>query len=250
MATIYAFGICSFYHQMQLAKHYFNMTREYVEIQKMLEYYNSFPSKFIELEGVRIAETNNDGQVMVFLSELFKDLCDGFISPRIHTPYHYEKNGWMTEEIILFNPIKSGIVKTVVPTALTPKSVSDYIRKFHREVVIEYNQEKLPVFIPSQSGGSKQIRDHPLNVFNELLDTNDPKTIKIAHDAQACGKRLRECVHYQYAEAPHPRMPIPDWSKVNLDNVMCRPVFLAGEKSRLRSRSQSRSRSRSLLRRR
>lgn len=222
MATIYAFGICSFYHQMQLAKHYFRMTHEHVGIQKMFEYYNSFSSKFIELEGVRIAETDNDGQVVVFLSELFKDLCDGFITPRIQTPYYHEKNGWMPEEIILFNPIKSGIVKTIAPTALTPKPISDYIRKLHREVIIEYDLKKLPVFISSQVSGSEPPKDHPLNVFNELLDKNDSNTVKIAKDAQACGKRIRGCVHYQYAEAPHPQISIRNWNEPDTADSMKR----------------------------
>lgn len=215
MATIYAFGLGSCYHQLQMAKRFYNIDSTHPGIKNTIDYYNTFASNIIEPEGVRIAETNNDGQVMMFLSELFKDLCDGFIVPRIKTPYHHEKKGMMTEEIIIFNPIRSGIVKTLPPHTLTLKSVNDYIRKFHREVLIEYKHGKLPLFVTKHCGGSVEgppLKDHPLNAFNELLDNNDSHTIHLAKEAIRVGKKMRRRVHCQYVEAPHPQMPVRDWT--------------------------------------
>lgn len=60
------------------------------------------PLNPLEPEGVRIAETTIDGHVMCILQELFQEVCDGFIAPRLFSPFHPQST--MHEEIVLWNP--------------------------------------------------------------------------------------------------------------------------------------------------
>ena len=195
------------------------------------------------MEGVRIAETFIDGPVMAFLSQLFKDLCDGFISPRLKTPFHIEKDGEMSQEIIIFNPIKSGIAKTTLPEDIVPKKVQDIIRSKHREVIIDYKKKEMRFFI-NHAGGSETdllTTDHPLNVFNEYLEKNDPHATQLSNNARHVGQKLRNTLHYIYTEAPHPSTPMPIWNTITDNvNIEKRPLY-SPKSPKKRSRSRRRA---------
>jgi len=113
-ATVLAFGLCSLYHQIELLKIRFkSQFTEAIEAMKQ-----SVGSGLFEPPGIRIAETTNDGEVMAFLAEVFHGFVDGFISPRLETPFHIEKMGFLNPECILFNPKHAGIeqLSTTEPT--------------------------------------------------------------------------------------------------------------------------------------
>ena len=127
-----SFGLCSLVHQIELMEIIYN---NIPEIQPGLNAMKSIDThKILEQEGVRVAETNIDGFVMNFLKGLFETLTtiriDGFISPRLVSPFHIEKeNPSMSPEMIVFNPSKLSmrhLEPNVVPQNLpkvTPTSL-------------------------------------------------------------------------------------------------------------------------------
>jgi hypothetical protein len=146
-SIMFSFGLCSLGHQIELLKMRYkplNKTSENYKninnsIKEMEKYYK--PGKLIEQTGVRIAETTNDIFTMGFLQELFKGVFDGFISPRLYSPFHIEKDGsLMSPEIILFNPIESGIKElSLYPqlTSIKKISINELIYKNNGYILIE-----------------------------------------------------------------------------------------------------------------
>jgi len=81
LPVILSFGLCSFYHQYQLAKRRFkdsNLTEQMTALQK---YYKDDP--LFEQSGIRIAETTNDSYMMGFLRGIFSSFADGFLCPSL-----------------------------------------------------------------------------------------------------------------------------------------------------------------------
>lgn len=112
-----AFGLSSYKKQVKLMEQYVESVKDLVVDPKELDIVKrrigqmkSFPIEGSPLnpydpEGVRIAETYIDGMVMLILRKLFKDVYDGFIAPKMFSPFH-EGNA-THEEIVIFDPIKS-----------------------------------------------------------------------------------------------------------------------------------------------
>lgn len=113
--TMMAFGICSYKKQIELVKHFYseykNIENSMKNFEKEINNKKIMGINPIEPQGFRIAETNNDAYVFLFLQKLLGEYCDGIISPQLSSPFHIEKNNkTMTSEIILFNPKKAGLV--------------------------------------------------------------------------------------------------------------------------------------------
>lgn len=104
-ATTLSFGLCSLYHQLQLAKNRYE--KEIPDGFKAL--HATLKLSLYEQPGVRIAETTNDAETIGFLSTVFKGFIDGFVSPRMVSAFHVEKEGTMSPELIIFNPHDSSI---------------------------------------------------------------------------------------------------------------------------------------------
>ena len=113
MRLMIAFGITIYPHQIKLLEQYNNMMNirlrpEYQKImhdkiEHMKKYnFQDVPHNPVMPNGVRIGETITDGYVMLILKELFKDICDGYIAPKLVSPYH--PGNIAHEEIVLFNP--------------------------------------------------------------------------------------------------------------------------------------------------
>jgi hypothetical protein len=81
---------------------------------------------------------------------MFKDVCDGYIAPKIKSPYHI--NNEAHEEIVIFDPIDK--LKLIDDIILNPKPISINIYKLDRSVIIT---PKLNIFI-SKTGGNKHCK--------------------------------------------------------------------------------------------
>jgi hypothetical protein len=157
-------------------------SKECKEIEKSIraleEYYKA--DNIIEQTGVRIAETTNDTYTMGFLQELFKDVFDGFISPRLYSPFHTEKaKSMMSPEIILFNPKASGIIDlSSYPKLSNIKviSISDLLKSNHSYIVID-NKNKNMVLDFCMYGGALED-SHYLDKADELLNNKDRELLK------------------------------------------------------------------------
>lgn len=111
-------GLCSLDCQMKLLKKYINNIRpdlydkfqqkyNRLDVDKMIGYVNP-----VEFQGVRLGITEIDRYMIAHLKAMFYDKyeIDGFIAPRTFSIFLNEDN-FLYEEIVLFNPFKSGIVQ-------------------------------------------------------------------------------------------------------------------------------------------
>ena len=111
-------GMCSYEKQMELvAQRYAQSPLKSSFIQSMeawkgRQWPQNFCKNVVELQGVRIAETTNDRQAMVYLKDIFSNVIDGFIAPKMFSPFHFERDNLFIEsEVHLFSPMTSGIVQ-------------------------------------------------------------------------------------------------------------------------------------------
>jgi hypothetical protein len=111
MRIMIAFGLTIYPHQLQLFESYNNIMKINPEaeitlnqkINYMKDYkFNGVPHNPVIPMGVRIGEITTDGYVMSILKELFKDICDGYIAPKLVSPFHPGDSAH--EEIVIFDP--------------------------------------------------------------------------------------------------------------------------------------------------
>jgi hypothetical protein len=223
-STILSFGICSLGHQIKLLKkRYANALNKSTSnskiiqknIQKMIDIYN--PSNLIEQRGVRIAETTNDGQTMGFLQELFKNHFDGFISPRLYTIFHTEKDGQLNPEMILFNPKYSKLKQLInYPSNIITKSVSEYIESQYELINLRTMKQGDAISMRMYlSGGMRNINNkiHHLDEYEDKLNINHKHALQSYNKAREAGKRwhkkimiinLKPVPDFKLSEFTHP----------------------------------------------
>lgn len=113
-----SFGLCSYDSQIRLLNEYIEQIEdlvvdknELISVKNNIETMKKTNVRTIlnplEPEGVRVAETFIDSKSMMILRALFEGIYDGFISPKMFSPFH--KNNMTHEEIVIFNPKLSGI---------------------------------------------------------------------------------------------------------------------------------------------
>ena len=107
-----AYGVCSLNAQIDLSR---NRYREALtngepgiaaSIESMQRYLhdNQTRARFpVEVPGVRVAETSNDTDALLVLKRLFTDF-DGYIAPRMLSPFHVDQRGLVPAELVLFEP--------------------------------------------------------------------------------------------------------------------------------------------------
>jgi hypothetical protein len=224
-ALMLSFGLCSLGNQIRILKERYagelrtNTAQSKIikaGIRELEKYYN--PDDIIEQQGFRIAETLNDGYSMTFLKELFRDVIDGFISPPLQSPFHIEKKGVMNPELILFNPIKSGIrqhqtslknIRLLTIQELIIRDSNGHISLENKIPNIKLNffmigggMDVTPVF---QFGGGKLNNEE----FNILLNKNDKSAIEIHKRATRDGRLWREkMVDIYEIVSPGPCIPV------------------------------------------
>ena len=112
MTIALSYGLVSLHSQLNLYKsRYLTTLSSDIKYKKLVEYLNDFNSNKnkqlfqnpLELQGIRIGETNNDVETTFILKEIFGEYFDGFISPVIFSPY-FDEN-FIPNEILLFNPL-------------------------------------------------------------------------------------------------------------------------------------------------
>jgi hypothetical protein len=203
-SSMISFGLCSLGHQITLLKERYkdefkkqtvNSKEIKMNIQKMIDIHK--PMNIIEQKGIRVAETMNDGFTMAFLQELFKDLFDGFVSPRLYTVFHTEKGGQLNPEMIIFNPKLSNLKQLKhYPSNVVIKTFNDFITNNHQLINVKTKKSgeeiSMKMFL---SGGEQPIINnskHYLEDYEDRLNANDKETVKHHKNAIKAGKRWRE----------------------------------------------------------
>lgn len=214
-----SFGLCSLGHQIQLVKmRYKNVSKpdEYKQIEqsiKALEKYYK-PSNIIEQLGIRIAETTNDTHTMGFLQELFKDTFDGFISPRIFSPFHIEKSdSTMSPEIIIFNPKASRIEELKkYPSTIHQIRIVDLLRSNHGYILIDnkkntkYTDMRLDFFM--YGGVRPRVGSHYLDTAETLLNMNDNVLTEVYNDGKKLGSKWSKKIDLRIVYTPSPSFSV------------------------------------------
>jgi hypothetical protein len=170
-----SFGLCSLGHQIMLLKNRYRMAPDMgANISNMEKYHRG--DALIEQAGIRVAETTNDGGVMIFLKELFKDTFDGYISPRMTSYFHIERGEEIHPELILFNPKDARIVE--LSSYPTPIRIGNTSISGQQMVTFANLIKEKPVYILSHTGpkGSIGMRfvgggvtRHPLDEYDHLV---------------------------------------------------------------------------------
>ena len=106
---------------------------------------------------------------MLVLRELFKDVCDGYIAPKLDSPFHI--NDIAHEEIVLFDPIKLDLTVDTTATRVTESHIQDRIAITDSPVVISVSGLVDSKMCFPKHGGSAHIDK---NTFYD-----DPKTVAL-----------------------------------------------------------------------
>lgn len=226
-----SFGLCSLKHQIDLLKIRYrdsiNKTNTQIakSIKAMEKYYK--PNSLLEQTGIRVAETTNDIFTMGFLQELFKGVFDGFISPRLYSPFHIEKDGsMMSPEIIIFNPKLSGIKELITyPQSSIIKTLS-IIDLIHSTTLstsgyiiienIKKNNINMNVGLEFiMCGGNRrsngEYNNHYLDEADDYLNNKDTNHTKIYKDSIKFGSKMKHIFDISKIETPTPTYKVSSW---------------------------------------
>ena len=128
MVLALSFGLCSLSEQIKLYKmRYKTILKNDERYDNIIKFYNKNNEKSLfekmlninplEIQGIRIGETNNDVESIIILKKIFNNSFDGIICPSMESPYHHKsKNSRIPGEIILFSP--KNILKKIKKTIL------------------------------------------------------------------------------------------------------------------------------------
>ena len=190
LASTISFGLSTLSHQIKLVKYAyeskFDTDPGFIEMQKQLN-----TKLMIEQPGIRFAETFVDGKTISFLKELLHDVCDGFISPRLDSPFLYDKGNTNSAELILFNSQRSQVEMVELEQKTYPiMNLNQMILKHHTLVTID-SPLHISTSVFMNGGNSKKQVDSkmiipPFEEFNTLLTMKDPE----AHKAYKLGERV------------------------------------------------------------
>jgi hypothetical protein len=220
-----AYGLCSFKKQLELLNIRYKDTEDTERIKSMQDFYEKLDKDFTkqsqmffvaEAQGVRIAETTNDAIALTFLAKLFEnDSIDGFIAPSFFSPYHIEKqNNNTSPELVIFNPIKSGIIHVPNPENLNkimPLSIIDIINSQFNYKQLTY---KSFMKIEMKGGGlrrkNKNTATQNFEDFYNTLDKDNEKKQQI-EKAQCAAISLAQYKRNYFGEKPKPSYPVSPW---------------------------------------
>lgn len=196
-AITVSFGLCSLGHQIKLMKHLYK-DQVLPGLEKMEEVYNS--NLIIEQPGVRVGEVECDAFTVSFLKGLLSDLIDGFISPRLESIFHVEKDGFMSQEMIIFNPIEFMQLRPTNFLMKEPTQITDFFDSPTISIKCPILETEIQISNIRKGGGHKVFRED----YNTLIENGNKKIIKRYNDGLAFGSRLRYISHINNF---HPKRP-------------------------------------------
>lgn len=214
-SVILSFGICSLQHQCILAEKRFKTSDMRNNLKSLFDYYNSNKKDNVEQNGCRIAETTNDACTMGFLSTFFDGFADGFISPRQYSPFHIEKKNSIGAEMIIFNPIKSGITMTDFPVVVVPPKSIEWLygREFGTKIHLGKPHFETNIYIKSGGGHIDTILPSVEQIQYEWY--TNPEIQTNWANGQEAGRRWKSISQFGFSTNPHPiASELGDWNDI------------------------------------
>ena len=149
-ALAISYGVCSYGRQLELVKERYPCSCNKVSCNKCARYKSLMDFdktlkeadiisgvNLIEPQGVRIAETENDIVSGLLLKHLFQQMVNGYVAPRMYSPYHIEKTDYLhNPEVLLFNVEKDDLLEEIQMTDIKIKKTLewDYWKNYANEV--------------------------------------------------------------------------------------------------------------------
>lgn len=181
MTLALSFGLISLQKQMELYKmRYRDTLKNDIRFEKINAYYKQYQSsteKFswqnpIELQGIRIGETNNDTESTLLLKEIFGEFFDGIIFPTMFSPY-FDDN-YIPNEILLFEPSKCVVEneKNIIILNTNYASYIDIMDIIRQNNIMPF-QIKNHKNMYYQYGGVYTVNNSPNYIFekNNMINT-------------------------------------------------------------------------------
>lgn len=204
LSVILSFGICSLYHQYILAKRRFQTKL----LDSLVALRATYRESLFEQPGVRIAETNNDAITMGFLKSLFEGFIDGFISPRQSSAFHIEKDGMMSPEMIIFDPIKVGLrALTTIPPDLPKISINQLYSNIYGKTI---NLDTSVYHSTMYTGGGVESELPSVEQIVSSFDTDENIRNDFAIGLED-GARWKKLASFGMVEPPVPSCKIFPW---------------------------------------
>ncbi len=200
-----SFGLTSLYTQLKLIKERYNIILEnnknniiIKKYKKLINFFNKYENiknllykpifiNPIETEAYRFGETTNDSEAIQILKGLFEDHFDGIISPNLFSPS--EDDEYLPCEIIIFNPLKSGIQFF----SQNPNSITENI---HITNLLNFGSELLPEIFSNGKiiigSGKKRMIENKNNLFDSIYQNNRIKKKKKMISLYNIGKNIKQ----------------------------------------------------------
>ena len=206
-----SFGLCSLAHQIRIMNKVYETIPNLQGLEAMKKYYNSMKYFEIEQSGFRVGETTVDAATMHFLQHFFNGYADGFFSPTLPSPFHVEKGGFLTPEIVIFNPKSSGIelLKPKPPIMDTLDMRDLFVEK--QQVGLVRNSRFATKF--NIKGGANSNNSHSIDEFNSQIEMKNKKILALCKLGAKYGKLWRDKYFYLCGSIP----PVP---KYNIRNFL------------------------------
>ena len=220
MTATLSYGIGSFQNQIELAKQRYSTQLTKERFQAMERHLKTCKNHRgptwanpVEAQGIRIAETNNDAEAIIVLKAIFGSCIDGYIAPKLHSPYHTEKSdGMMNSEIVIFDPVDAGI--EYVPDDQAPPNIPqtsvNLLLSQDRPLHIYSLGEPIGIY---NGGGASKHKNETVHDYhpNEFFDRVSDRWMKCREArAQALAWHLRINTHEDDV-CPPPQHEITPW---------------------------------------
>lgn len=121
-------------------------------------------------KGFRIAITDIDEYMTLFLKELFGKICDGYIAPKMLSPL--QPDYYIVEELVLFNTDKLKVVENI---QVYSNHINSLIEMNNLPFTISYREDNFKFNL--HTGGSE---DYELLDKNMFFNKNYKKNVKLA----------------------------------------------------------------------
>jgi hypothetical protein len=224
-ALALSYGTCSYTRQLELYKERYpcectKVTCDKCIRYKSLLYFNKTLKEaeitsgvnLVEPQGVRIAETENDIVSGLLLKHLFQKVVNGYIAPRMYSPYHIEKTNQLhNPEVLLFNVGTDDLLEEIKITDIKIKKTLqwDYWKNCANEVHFRMEGFVDPVMFINMAGGAirgkKQI--HP----NIIIDRDIERMKELDKFAKEAINELVNPIRILEPTRKYRELELSDW---------------------------------------
>lgn len=164
-------------------------------------------------DGIRVAETNNDAQTLHFVKHIFGDIVDGFIAPKMPSPFHVEKDGFVSAELVLFDPRAAGIQPISMTQVPNQKMTITQVLNGQSHTIclkLKNHHECSYRSRATQRGGGGGVVPQTDAWFDDLAKKKS-NVVKEAAAMEKAARYFKRHLKYIDYTAPDPSVPLSPW---------------------------------------